>query len=207
MNAKLQLGLLEHLSVDTHFAMMLVRWRSPAHDMLLSTEMPVPLVCAVSAAMAEVMAWGKRAVGPVNFPRSSQKRVSLIGGKCGCRVSETDVMVSAKGVGGLRPVTPGMFIFLSCAKSRLPSSRVAVSLRWESWAPRDGCASLLVMKGDEFRREICLPSKVSIKLMMEDERFACGITRTTCSSASSHHLLRRRISGTAQPAVATSENE
>ena len=110
LKAKLQLGLLEHRSVDTHFAMMFVRWRSPAHDMLLSTAMPVPLVCAVSAAMAEVIAWGKRAVGPLNLFRSSQKRESLIGGRCGCRVSEIDVMLSAMGVGGLRPVTPGVLI-------------------------------------------------------------------------------------------------
>ena len=129
--------------------------------MLLSTEMPVPLVCAVSAAMAEVMAWGKRAGGPVNFPRSSQNRVSLIGGRCGCRVSETDVMVSARGVGGLRPVTPGVFIFRSCAKSRLWSSRVAVSCRWGSWGGSVGlkttgvCVMRKVFGHVAFRESCC----------------------------------------------------
>ena len=56
LNEKLQFGLLENLSVETHLARIFVRWRSPAHDMLLSTTSPVPRVVADSAAMAEVSA-------------------------------------------------------------------------------------------------------------------------------------------------------
>ena len=85
LKAKLQLGLLEHLSVEIQRDRMFVRWRSPAHDMLLSTVIHVPLVWAVSAAIADAMAWGKRAVGPVNLLRISQKRVSLMGGSRGWR--------------------------------------------------------------------------------------------------------------------------
>ena len=56
LKEKLQFGLLENLSVETHFARIFVRWRSPAHDMLLSTATPVPRVRAVSAAIADVRA-------------------------------------------------------------------------------------------------------------------------------------------------------
>ena len=83
LKEKLQLGLLEQRSVVTHLARIFVRWRSPAHDILLSTVIPVPRVAAVSAAMAEVRACGKRWVGPLNRWWSSQKRVSLIGGRRG----------------------------------------------------------------------------------------------------------------------------
>ena len=58
-------------------------------------------------------------MGPLYRLYSSQKRVSLMGGRLGCREREIAVIVSEVGVEGLRPVMPGVFILRKWAKSRL----------------------------------------------------------------------------------------
>ena len=89
LNAKLQLELLENLSVCTHFARMFVRWRSPAQDMLLSTLMPVSLSVLVSDWMASARACGKSRWSFLNFLESSQNRESFMGGSAGKFVNAT----------------------------------------------------------------------------------------------------------------------
>jgi hypothetical protein len=79
----LQFELLENLSVWTHFASMFVRWRSPAHDMLLSTLMLVSLRDFVSDRIASARACGNAVRLCLNLLASSQNLVNFIGGSVG----------------------------------------------------------------------------------------------------------------------------
>ena len=122
LNLKLQLALLEHRSVSTHCDSMFVRCLSPAHDILLSTLIPVSLIASFSAWMAWYSVVRNSWLGPLCARSSSQNLVSFMGNvSWGNPVSLIAVVVSGFGFGSSRPVTPGVFPSSSASKSMEPS--------------------------------------------------------------------------------------